>query len=126
MNEPRFPGVIVTLGERDYVLPALSLRWLEIHREEIKQVVNDIPFGLALSAISSALRRNYPDLSQDEIDDMIDVSNMPGLWDLVMDTGGLKRRQLQKEQDLSGKTNPVQGASSWDFMQMLQPAPDGQ
>lgn len=83
-----FPGTKVTIGGKDYVIPALSLAQLRNgFLQKIKQhdefVENKSPYEavqLRGEVVLAALRRNYPDIKDEEILDALDVRSADEGW----------------------------------------------
>ena len=77
------PGVTLTLGGRDFVVPPLSMkamrelgpRWPEI--KDIGEVPTAPQIDLVMSVLHTALMRNYPDLTMEDLDELIDLANLP-------------------------------------------------
>ena len=84
------PGVTtLTYDGRKFQVPALNVRGLRWAREEQiftkiaaleklppeERMVNDEWLELTARVVHTALRRNYPDLQLEEVEDMLDLSN---------------------------------------------------
>jgi hypothetical protein len=68
-----------------------------------------------IKATHAALRRNYPDISEDDVAELIDVANMHEVIACVLDVAGVKRKAGEE-----AKNPPAQP------MQAATPAPTGQ
>lgn len=84
---PRFKGHSIDLGGRVYIVPPLTLRQvgdLESKMAAIEGLTENTPageyFDAVLEIILPAMRRNYPTLTRDALDDAIDLNNV---WALV-------------------------------------------
>jgi len=90
-------GLIIKIGEVDRTVPPLKLKDLRRLGPKLKElreidgVPNDEQYETILDVIGSALRRNYPDMSRDVIDDVIDTANMLPLLNAVMNVSGLEK-----------------------------------
>lgn len=88
-------GIKVNLGGTDYIVPPLSLGALELYQDELETFTGAIDKAsttLTINIGTAALRRNYPDLTREQVADMIDVANMMEVFEAVMDVSGLKRK----------------------------------
>ena len=78
-------GAAVRIGETTYVCPPISVRQYRQHRDKLHRLaaVAGLPSDDELTAIvavlHAALSRNYPDLTVEQLEDMIDVGNIAAL-----------------------------------------------
>lgn len=101
-------GIPVQLGERSFIVPPLALGALEQLQDRIADFKGDIrdasQVATVLDAAHAALKRNYPDVTREEVADLVDVGNMAEVFEAVMDVSGLKRKELEAGEALeSGK-----------------------
>lgn len=95
-NTPRFEGEIVNLAGTDYTVPALSLRQvreLASKLEKLDAEATGMPAAEQMEAVvdvlHAALSRNYPDMTKEQVLDLIDLGNMTSLVKAAMRTSGL-------------------------------------
>ncbi|HFC8542720.1 TPA: hypothetical protein ACFP4Q_000834 [Neisseria weaveri] len=92
-------GVTVNLGGTDYVIPPLSLGALEQLQDKIGGIqgdgnVNDVKqVSTVIDCAHAALKRNYPDMTREEVADLIDLSNMQDVFRAVMNVSGMVQAQ---------------------------------
>lgn len=98
-TKPRFAGEIVDLGGTDYTVPPLSLgqvRELAPLIEKLDSETKGIPQAEQIDAMikvmHAALSRNYPDFTEKDLLDVIDLANMTEMIKATMRTSGLKPR----------------------------------
>jgi hypothetical protein len=94
-------GITISLGGKDYIVPPLNLHGVKARETDIELISNTgdaaaSPFGIErLSAICriahSALARNYPDMRQEQLEDMIDLGNAGDLIEAVLGVSGLTK-----------------------------------
>lgn len=99
-------GIAIEMGGQEWIVPPISLRALEQLQERLAHFSGGIdPQSVALvaDATHAALRRNYPDISRDDVLDMLDVANMLEVMQAVMDVSGLHRRELHAEDAAPGE-----------------------
>ena len=105
MQHPKFKGVEIELGGQTYTVPPLSLGQLERHEDTIaslSHVEGDKMFASfyrALPFIHDAFSRNYPEMTREQLADLIDLANFNDVLQAVMNASGLKR---------AGETQPAQ------------------
>lgn len=95
----KYPGIPIVLGGVEYVVPPIALGALEQLQESIAGYSGNPlergQIGTVVDAAHAALRRNYPDLTREQVADMIDVGNMADVFECVMDVSGLKRKAAE-------------------------------
>jgi hypothetical protein len=91
MSNARFKGEAVDLGGVQYVLPPMSLGSVERFHARIDAYLGKTetqPVGLMIDVIHSALLRNYPDLTREQVAEMVDISNVGQVFNkLLMQSG---------------------------------------
>jgi hypothetical protein len=91
------PGVTVSIGGRDWIIPPLTLGALrrlgpQFDVLKVDRLAFDGEVVDALIAIATAaMRRNYPDLSEDAVAEMIDLGNAGEVAMAIMTGSGLRR-----------------------------------
>lgn len=106
----KIPGVTLSLGGVDYILPPLSIHALIQLKPRIDAFTQaDDPTSLeslntVVDAAHAALQRNYPDITPDDVGKLIDLANMQDVLQCVMDVSGAIRKAQEK-----GEWQPGQG-----------------
>jgi len=101
IEEIRFEGVTVRIGNHDWVMPSLSVKQAKKFWPEILEMDNldrnlkggDIPvkvFDAAIPIIHAALSRNYPSLTVEQVEDMVSLSQLKQLLLIVSGQSGFK------------------------------------
>lgn len=88
-------GKTVHMSGTDWIIPPLNFKALRRFREELSTMT---PAALAASGkvvdlIHAALTRNYPDLTLDELEDMLDMGNVMAVTEAVLGVSGLVEKQ---------------------------------
>lgn len=109
LREQPIPGKTLVISGALVFMPPMRLRDLKavasdgslqkidvLARRNIDDAFDPAEFeeGMkaAVSIIHHAMRRNYPQLTKDEIDDFLDVGNMPAIMEAVLAANGLESR----------------------------------
>jgi hypothetical protein len=92
------PGVAINLGGHDFVLAPLGLRLMREFQAKTEDLSKRDPqptpedwYALNVDAIVASLQRNYPDVTSENIADLLDSSNVQEALRFVLDQTGLKR-----------------------------------
>lgn len=97
----KIKGLPVVLGGDTYIVPPIALGALEQLQERITSFTGDVTdlkqVATVIDAAHSALKRNYPDMTRDQVADLIDVGNMADVFEAVMDVSGLKRKGIEAQ-----------------------------
>lgn len=108
----KFKGIPTTLGDKTFVVPPLSFRALQELQDRLASFnggVDPESVALVVDATFMSLKRNYPDITREELLDVLDVGNMQEVMEAVMDVSGLHRK-AHEAAEASG--NPSTGPSS--------------
>ena len=88
-------GVIVRMGGRDWTVPPLTFSQLRRLQPELERLSRISPAATPeqIAAVSeivrTALSRNYPELTQAEIEDMLDLGNAARVIAAILTGSGL-------------------------------------
>jgi hypothetical protein len=76
------PGTPVEMSGQEWIIPPLTVRLLTALAPEIKIIRDgtsgvDLAMTLAIAkVVLTAMRRNYPNLTEDQLADMLDMGNL--------------------------------------------------
>jgi hypothetical protein len=88
----RIPGVAVNLGGHLLVLAPLAIGKAREFSERGKDAKStDELEALGVAMIHASLARNYPDITEDEVRNLLDTGNLREATDAVAGQSGLKR-----------------------------------
>ena len=98
MDQPvKIDGPTVRMGGRDLVLAPLNFRQLRVTLKEAIQNLQapdvDVRMDSIELIIHGSLSRNYPDMTLDEVRDLIDMQNVWSLVQAILEIAGLKKAQ---------------------------------
>lgn len=100
----KIPGIKMMLGGQEYVIPPLALNALVQLQDRLGvfQGGTDITsIETIIDAAHAALRRNYPDITREQVGDLVDLGNMNQVFEALMDVSGMLRKQQE-----SGELQP--------------------
>jgi len=100
---PQFEGVKVNAGGRELVLPALNLGALKRLREQFKVIsgidpatqgatLTDAQVDAMTDIILASVRRNYPEITREEIEELVDLNNLPSAIEAILGQSGFAKR----------------------------------
>lgn len=98
-----FPGTPLQIGAETYTVPALSLGQLRAGAKDKIKAHDDLvaeadSFGATVlrgEIILIALRRNYPDFTEELLFDNLDLNNVGPLWLAVLGASGFVPGEIQ-------------------------------
>jgi len=107
------PGKEIALGGQKYILPPLNAAAVKQYREQISSVfVGQLPdIELVSTLAHAALKRNYPEITVEQVDNLVDYGNMLDVWENLMNLSGLAIsagkmvRRVQQELEAAGMTS---------------------
>lgn len=110
----RVPGTEMQLGGKARVLAPLNAAALKQFRDRISEVfVGSVPdLELVAQLAFHSLKRNEPEITQDDVDEMIDYGNVVEVWEALMNISGLAvaagkmARRVQEAMGESGSKMP--------------------
>jgi hypothetical protein len=99
-----YDGQTIYMGGQDWVIPGLSVRQFRTHflalaknpkipegasLEETERLLNE-SLDEKLPIVLAAMQRNYPDLTEERLLDMLDVVNMPRIVGYISSGSALR------------------------------------
>lgn len=116
MPRPVYPGIEFELGGRVLVIPPLSLGQVQIYRDKIQDRLSNLTqdnllaaSALFLDVIHAAISRNYPEITDEEVSDWVDLGNMMTVFEAVMDVSGLRRREIEEKKAIAAAPSAGNG-----------------
>lgn len=92
----KFDGEVVTLGGREYVIPSLSVKqarklWQTVLSLNEGITTANLPdkYAQAVTLIHAAMTRNYPDLTLEDLEDLVEIKNLRRLVLIVSGQSGV-------------------------------------
>jgi hypothetical protein len=89
-----FDGVKKTIGDKEYIIPALSLKQVQDLKDTITHLRLDDYSGMA-KIIHAAMSRNYPQITLKEVTEILDMNNILDITEAVCNFSGLKKKMME-------------------------------
>jgi hypothetical protein len=95
-----YDGVDVVLGKGIYTAPPLTLRAIRTLMPKISLLSDpttsqEASFDILAEVIHATLKRNYPALTQEEVEEGLDIKNVGAAMEAILLASGLKRGNVQ-------------------------------
>jgi len=88
-------GTEVTMGGTTLTIPALNMRQIKALRPQIikmdKETDPDKKLAATFAVILQAIRRNYPEATEEDLDELIDMNNLAAITMAVMGQSGFEK-----------------------------------
>ncbi|MBF6560536.1 MAG: hypothetical protein IVW56_09615 [Candidatus Binataceae bacterium] len=90
------PGVTVSMGGRDWIVPPLTIGQLRRLNPTLRQIsepgvgMDADTIDAIVAVVGAAARRNYPDLDDAALLDLLDLGNAGAVLNAVLTGSGLK------------------------------------
>jgi hypothetical protein len=92
------PGVVVTMAVQDWLVPPLTLGQLRRLMPKVRELteigasMGESQIGVLVEIVTAALQRNYPEISTDHVEDLLDLGNASAVLNAVLTGSGLRPR----------------------------------
>jgi hypothetical protein len=104
------PGVTITMGDADWVVPPLTLGQLRRLMPQLQQL-GDVGGAMAepqiavlVDIVAAALQRNYPQLTAGAVEELLDLGNAAPVLAAVLTGSGLQPGEAAA---VAGSTGPT-------------------
>ena len=93
------PGVMVAMGGRQWTVPPLTLGQLRRLMPKVRQLteigsqMGESQIGVLVEIVAAALQRNYPDVSAETVENLLDLGNAGAVLNAVLTGSGLRPRE---------------------------------
>jgi hypothetical protein len=90
------PGVAVAMGGQDWTVPPLTLGQLRRLMPKVRQLaeigasMGEAQIAVLVDIVAAALQRNYPEMTPDEVENLLDLGNASAVLNAVLTGSGLK------------------------------------
>jgi hypothetical protein len=89
---------MVAMGGREWTVPPLTLGQLRRLMPKVRQLteigaqMGESQIGVLVEIVAAALQRNYPDITPETVEDLLDLGNAGAVLNAVLTGSGLKSR----------------------------------
>jgi hypothetical protein len=110
------PGVAVAMAGQDWIVPPLTLGQLRCLMPKVRLLteigasMGEEQIGVLVEIVAAALQRNYPDMTADKVEHLLDLGNASVVLNAVLTGSGLKPRGTLLGEATAPGTSP--GASA--------------
>src|SRR5258708_2927764 len=89
------PGKEVTIGDRTFVMPPLTLGMLELYQDRIDafqsgEAVTSKSWTTVIDVVHGALKRNYPELDRTVITENMEMRHIADIFAALMNVSGVE------------------------------------
>lgn len=92
------PGAEVAMGGENWLIPPLTLGQLRRLMPKVRQLteidvsMGESQIGVLVEIVATALQRNYPDVTLETVENLLDLGNAGAVLNAVLTGSGLKPR----------------------------------
>src|SRR6266566_5590059 len=111
------PGVSIPMAGQDWLIPPLTLGQLrrllpKVHQlTEIGASMGEAQIGILVEIVAAALQRNYPEMTTDVVENLLDLGNASAVLNAVLTGSGLKPRGISLGEAVAPGTAPGAGSA---------------
>jgi hypothetical protein len=93
------PGVMVAMGGQQWTIPPLTLGQLRRLMPKVRQLteidaqMGETQIGVLVEIVTAALQRNYPEMTEDTVEDLLDLGNAGTILNAVLTGSGLRPQE---------------------------------
>ena len=124
------PGVAVAMGGQDWIVPPLTLGQLRrlmpkvTKLTEIGASMGEAQINVLIDIVAAALQRNYPEMTPDKVENLLDLGNASAVLNAVLTGSGLKPGGAAMGEASAPGTSPgAGGASARSVSDMISETP---
>lgn len=94
---PLIPGATISMGGRDWIIPPLTLGQMRRLMPKVRSLttvgtgMGENEIGILIDVVSAAVQRNYPDMTSEALEDLLDMGNANTVLMTVLTGSGLKQ-----------------------------------
>ena len=112
-RNPLIPGTHVTVGGHALVIPSLNFRQLKQFNDQLvrfRSVSADSAYDdltSVIPVIHAAISRNYPSITLEDLEDLVDLGNYRSIIEAVMAVSGITDDTTRTGAVAPGESQPV-------------------
>jgi hypothetical protein len=107
----KIPGIIISMGGEDFVVPPLNLGQLRRLMPKVRQMaeigssMDEAQINALIEVVTAALQRNYPEMTIVQVEDMLDLGNAREVLTAILTGSGLRPRGETQAKSSTGPTS---------------------
>ena len=90
------PGLVVAMGGEDWIVPPLTLGQLRRLMPKVRQLteigasMGEAQIAVLIDIVAAALQRNYPEMTPEKVENLLDLGNASVVLNAVLTGSGLR------------------------------------
>jgi hypothetical protein len=102
------PGIAIAMSGQEFTVPPLTLGQLRRMLPKVQQLTDigagmgEAQIGVLVEIVTAALQRNYPDMTAEAVENLLDLGNARAVLNAVLTGSGLKEREPGEARAVSG------------------------
>jgi hypothetical protein len=111
------PGMAVAMGGQDWIVPPLTLGQLRRLMPKVRQLteigasMGETQIAVLVDIVAAALQRNYPDITPEKVENLLDLGNASVVLNAVLTGSGLKPSGAEMGEALAPETTSGAGTA---------------
>lgn len=112
------PGVMVAMGGQQWTVPPLTLGQLRRLMPKVRQLteigaqMGETQIAVLVEIVAAALQRNYPDMTTETVENLLDLGNSGAVLNAVLTGSGLRPRERPPGEVVAPGPGPGAGAAT--------------
>jgi hypothetical protein len=121
------PGVTVVMGGQDWTVPPLTLGQLRRLMPKVRQLteigaaMGEEQIAVLVDIVTEALRRNYPDITTDSVENLLDLGNASVVLNAVLTGSGLRSGGTPMGEAIAPGASPGAGRTNFGSVPVVVP-----
>ena len=109
------PGIMVAMGGQQWTVPPLTLGQLRRLMPKVQQLaeidsqMGEKQIGILVEIVAAALQRNYPEISVEILENLLDLGNAGAVLNAVLTGSGLMHRDRSPGEESAPGPDPGAG-----------------
>jgi hypothetical protein len=129
------PGVALIMGDQEWTIPPLTLGQLRKLMPKVRQLseigaaMGETQIALLVEIVAAALQRNYPDITAEMVENLLDLGNAGPVLNAVLTGSGLRSGTRPSGEAIapepgSGAMTPIVATAGEIYMASSPPPAD--
>jgi hypothetical protein len=112
------PGIMVAMAGQQWTVPPLTLGQLRRLMPKVRQLTDigaqmgETQIGVLTEIVAAALQRNYPDITAETVENLLDLGNAGAVLNAVLTGSGLKAQERSRGEAGAPGADPGAGIAT--------------